>query len=115
MGHCRRGHLAQLQCEAVGAARLLPCCVADGPTLPVGGSRAAPAHAGRGHGRLLQSIPVSTSLFRDASDRTSLGLAQRLARKTNRQVFLWSGYTYLIRHMIAKDGRLSHTVGCHFA
>ncbi|XP_002720999.1 proteasome assembly chaperone 4 [Oryctolagus cuniculus] len=34
------------------------------------------------------SIPVSTSLLGDASDTTSAGLAQRLARKTNKQVFV---------------------------
>ncbi|XP_015421203.1 PREDICTED: proteasome assembly chaperone 4 [Myotis davidii] len=34
------------------------------------------------------SIPVSTSLLGDTSDTTSTGLAQRLARKTNKQVFV---------------------------
>ncbi|XP_008829893.1 proteasome assembly chaperone 4 isoform X1 [Nannospalax galili] len=34
------------------------------------------------------SIPVCTSLFGDTSDTTSTGLAQRLARKTNKQVFV---------------------------
>uniref|UniRef100_A0A8C5W5L2 Proteasome assembly chaperone 4 n=1 Tax=Microcebus murinus TaxID=30608 RepID=A0A8C5W5L2_MICMU len=33
------------------------------------------------------SNPVSTSLLGDTSDTTSTGLAQRLARKTNKQVF----------------------------
>ncbi|XP_040859236.1 proteasome assembly chaperone 4-like [Ochotona curzoniae] len=34
------------------------------------------------------SIPVSTHLLGDASDTSSTGLAQRLARKTNKQVFV---------------------------
>ncbi|XP_006148437.1 proteasome assembly chaperone 4-like [Tupaia chinensis] len=34
------------------------------------------------------SIPVSSSLLRDASHTTSTGLAQRLARKTNKQAFV---------------------------
>lgn len=34
------------------------------------------------------SIPVATSLFGDTSDTTTTGLAQRLARKTNKQVFV---------------------------
>ncbi|KAM9233388.1 proteasome assembly chaperone 4 [Dugong dugon] len=34
------------------------------------------------------SIPVATSLLGDTSDTTSTGLAQRLARKTNKQVFV---------------------------
>ncbi|XP_010621064.1 proteasome assembly chaperone 4 isoform X2 [Fukomys damarensis] len=33
-------------------------------------------------------IPVCTSLLGDTSDTTSAGLAQRLARKTNKQVFV---------------------------
>ncbi|KAF3815275.1 hypothetical protein GH733_016657 [Mirounga leonina] len=37
---------------------------------------------------LRDSIPVSTSLLGDTSDTTSAGLAQRLARKTNKQVFV---------------------------
>ncbi|XP_049621048.1 proteasome assembly chaperone 4 [Suncus etruscus] len=34
------------------------------------------------------SIPVATSLFGDASDTASASLAQRLARKTSKQVFV---------------------------
>ncbi|XP_067418714.1 proteasome assembly chaperone 4 [Emydura macquarii macquarii] len=34
------------------------------------------------------SIPVSTSLLGDASDTTSNSLAQRLARKTKKQIFV---------------------------
>ncbi|XP_038531058.1 proteasome assembly chaperone 4-like isoform X1 [Canis lupus familiaris] len=34
------------------------------------------------------SIPVSTSLLGDTSNMTSIGFAQRLARKTNKQVFV---------------------------
>ncbi|KAM9666791.1 proteasome assembly chaperone 4 isoform 2-T2 [Trichechus inunguis] len=37
---------------------------------------------------LWDSIPVATSLLGDTSDTTSTGLAQRLARKTNKQVFV---------------------------
>ncbi|XP_010621063.1 proteasome assembly chaperone 4 isoform X1 [Fukomys damarensis] len=37
---------------------------------------------------LCDPIPVCTSLLGDTSDTTSAGLAQRLARKTNKQVFV---------------------------
>uniref|UniRef100_A0A8C0S8V0 Proteasome assembly chaperone 4 n=1 Tax=Canis lupus familiaris TaxID=9615 RepID=A0A8C0S8V0_CANLF len=108
-GRGGRGRVpAQLQREAVGAARALPRHAADRLALPVGGGHAAPAQPRRGHvqpllgtgswafGQLAipsfiggeDSIPVSTSLLGDTSDTTSTGLAQRLARKTNKQVFV---------------------------
>uniref|UniRef100_A0A8C3YGQ5 Proteasome assembly chaperone 4 n=1 Tax=Catagonus wagneri TaxID=51154 RepID=A0A8C3YGQ5_9CETA len=37
---------------------------------------------------LQDPIPVSTALLGDTSDTTSTGLAQRLARKTSKQVFV---------------------------
>uniref|UniRef100_A0A8C0S8V8 Proteasome assembly chaperone 4 n=1 Tax=Canis lupus familiaris TaxID=9615 RepID=A0A8C0S8V8_CANLF len=105
-GRGGRGRVpAQLQREAVGAARALPRHAADRLALPVGGGHAAPAQPRRGHVQPLRqpsaqlwtpvprpgspdSIPVSTSLLGDTSDTTSTGLAQRLARKTNKQVFV---------------------------
>uniref|UniRef100_A0A8C0RG60 Proteasome assembly chaperone 4 n=1 Tax=Canis lupus familiaris TaxID=9615 RepID=A0A8C0RG60_CANLF len=105
-GRGGRGRVpAQLQRQAVGAARALPRHAADRLALPVGGGHAAPAQPRRGHVQPLRqpsaqlwtpvprpgspdSIPVSTSLLGDTSDTTSTGLAQRLARKTNKQVFV---------------------------
>lgn len=37
---------------------------------------------------LQDSIPLSTALLGDTSDTMSTGLAQRLARKTSKQVFV---------------------------
>uniref|UniRef100_F7F2U9 Proteasome assembly chaperone 4 n=1 Tax=Rattus norvegicus TaxID=10116 RepID=F7F2U9_RAT len=88
----RRGRVAsQLQCEAVGAARPLSCHAANGLALP-------------------DSIPVCTSLFGDTSDTTSTGLAQRLARKTSKQVFVSynlsntdSNFTLLVENRIKEE------------
>ncbi|XP_028619087.1 proteasome assembly chaperone 4 isoform X1 [Grammomys surdaster] len=56
------------------------------------------------------SIPVCTSLFGDTSDTTSTGLAQRLARKTSKQVFVSynlsntdSNFTLLVENRIKEE------------
>ncbi|XP_055964462.1 proteasome assembly chaperone 4 [Sorex fumeus] len=56
------------------------------------------------------SVPVATSLFGDASDPASAGLAQRLARKTRKQVFVSynlptadSGFTLLVENRIKEE------------
>ncbi|XP_054983589.1 proteasome assembly chaperone 4 [Sorex araneus] len=56
------------------------------------------------------SVPVATSLFGDASDPASTGLAQRLARKTRKQVFVSynlptadSGVTLLVENRIKEE------------
>ncbi|XP_021482765.1 proteasome assembly chaperone 4 isoform X1 [Meriones unguiculatus] len=56
------------------------------------------------------SIPVCTSLFGDTSDTTSSGLAQRLARKTSKQVFVSynlpntdSNFTLLVENRIKEE------------
>ncbi|KAL1784032.1 Proteasome assembly chaperone 4 [Sigmodon hispidus] len=55
-------------------------------------------------------IPVCTSLFGDTSDTTSTGLAQRLARKTSKQVFVSynlsntdSNFTLLVENRIKEE------------
>ncbi|XP_036044283.1 proteasome assembly chaperone 4 isoform X1 [Onychomys torridus] len=55
-------------------------------------------------------IPVCTSLFGDTSDATSSGLAQRLARKTSKQVFVSynlpntdSNFTLLVENRIKEE------------
>ncbi|KAL6035434.1 hypothetical protein STEG23_001179 [Scotinomys teguina] len=55
-------------------------------------------------------IPVCTSLFGDTSDTTSSGLAQRLARKTSKQVFVSynlpntdSNFTLLVENRIKEE------------
>uniref|UniRef100_A0A8C2SHA3 Proteasome assembly chaperone 4 n=1 Tax=Capra hircus TaxID=9925 RepID=A0A8C2SHA3_CAPHI len=55
--------------QRAASSRLWACCAA--PTL-----------------RPLDSIPLSTALLGDTSDTMSTGLAQRLARKTSKQVFV---------------------------
>lgn len=89
-GRQGRGRLsAQLQHKAVGAAHPFPYHAADGLALPVGGGHATRAQPRGGHVQSYDSIPVSTSLLGDNSDMaTSTGLAQHLARKTNKQVFV---------------------------
>ncbi|XP_052584541.1 proteasome assembly chaperone 4 isoform X1 [Peromyscus eremicus] len=55
-------------------------------------------------------IPVCTSLFGDTSDTTSSGLAQRLARKTSKQVFVSynlpntdNNFTLLVENRIKEE------------
>ncbi|XP_026984060.1 proteasome assembly chaperone 4 isoform X3 [Sagmatias obliquidens] len=55
-------------------------------------------------------IPVSTALLGDVSDTTSTGLAQRLARKTSKQVFVSynlpntdSSFTLLVENRIKEE------------
>ncbi|XP_024594511.1 proteasome assembly chaperone 4 [Neophocaena asiaeorientalis asiaeorientalis] len=55
-------------------------------------------------------IPVSTALLGDMSDTTSTGLAQRLARKTSKQVFVSynlpntdSSFTLLVENRIKEE------------
>ncbi|XP_072801877.1 proteasome assembly chaperone 4 isoform X3 [Vicugna pacos] len=55
-------------------------------------------------------IPVSTALLGDTSDTTSTGLAQRLARKTNKQVFVSynlqntdSSFAFLVENRIKEE------------
>nr|XP_010966889.1 proteasome assembly chaperone 4 [Camelus bactrianus] len=55
-------------------------------------------------------IPVSTALFGDTSDTTSTGLAQRLARKTSKQVFVSynlqntdSSFAFLVENRIKEE------------
>ncbi|XP_022442266.1 proteasome assembly chaperone 4 isoform X1 [Delphinapterus leucas] len=61
-------------------------------------------------GGLWDPIPVSTALLGDMSDTTSTGLAQRLARKTSKQVFVSynlpntdSSFTLLVENRIKEE------------
>uniref|UniRef100_H9GGU0 Proteasome assembly chaperone 4 n=1 Tax=Anolis carolinensis TaxID=28377 RepID=H9GGU0_ANOCA len=63
------------------------------------------------HSHLSQdSIPVSTLLFGDASDNTSSSLAQKLASKTKKQIFVSyniqntdSGFILLVENRIKEE------------
>ncbi|KAB1261717.1 Proteasome assembly chaperone 4 [Camelus dromedarius] len=74
------------------------------------GGHAAPRNLAVAMCTRYDPIPVSTALFGDTSDTTSTGLAQRLARKTSKQVFVSynlqntdSSFAFLVENRIKEE------------
>ncbi|XP_062833739.1 proteasome assembly chaperone 4 [Anolis carolinensis] len=101
--HDFRGRLAEelVHFHAMRLRDSLFLWVGDGPRL---GNLALAMSSPR------DSIPVSTLLFGDASDNTSSSLAQKLASKTKKQIFVSyniqntdSGFILLVENRIKEE------------